>query len=109
MDTFICSKCGSHLYDEKLAETGVYVCIEPDSSNVMGKCCTVHCLCKTCNKIYPENNFGKHGDVYECKTCGSLNWPYTDRQREHENLMKKISSLNSGLNGFLSRNKDIFG
>jgi len=104
-----CPKCGANIFSKKYIEKGIYICEGKDETSVVGKCWTAQYLCKTCNKIYPESNFGKHGDVYECKTCGSVNWPYTDRQKENTESLNKIREMNSKLDSILKSNKNIFG
>lgn len=99
-----CPKCGSNIYDKQWAEKYIYICQGEDKTSIVGKCWTVQCLCKTCNKIYPEDNFGKHGDVYECKTCGNINWPYTDRKRSNQELLNQIQSMDSKLDRLLKSN-----
>lgn len=101
IENLTCPKCGSNIYNKEYAEKGIYICQGQDDTNVLGKCCTVQYLCKTCNKIYPEDHFGKHGDVYECKECGSVNWPCTDRKRETENTLNIIKGKSNAIDNIL--------
>lgn len=94
-----CSKCGGHLFDSDGIQDGIYVC--KTESQEKGKFCnnTMY-LCKKCNKVYPKSNYGKRGDVYECKECGAIQWAYTESERNYEAFMKQAASLNNLLNSF---------
>lgn len=93
-----CTICGGHTFNKKFAAEGMYMC----RSIVNGKLCDhVQYLCKTCNKIRDESRFGKHGDVWECKECGTVCWPCTDRMltiEEYKRLMSSVSSFMNSLN-----------
>ena len=39
-------------------------------------------FCKGCKKLYPYEGFGKHGDVYECKECGRVQWEFTELKKQ---------------------------
>lgn len=83
-----CPVCGSTEFTESALQRNVYECvniIKPDHQpNVV-----VGSLCKQCNKVYYFDGFGKHGDVYECKECGKINWDLTDFLRDRNEFLEK--------------------
>lgn len=85
----VCPKCNNSIFNRELKEKGVLQCDYTDKDN---KYCgeLVGAICKTCNAPLPFNRFGKHGDVYECKECGRVNWPLTDYLREQEEEIARI-------------------
>lgn len=88
-----CPVCGGNSFDEFPEPKTIFQC----SNMTTGKRCSgIVCKCNNCDRIYPSVNFGKHGDVYECKTCGKVQWEYTDYMK----TMDMISSWHSGLSGF---------
>ena len=38
--------------------------------------------CSRCEQMYRSNRLGLHGDVYECRICGKIQWGYTDYKRK---------------------------
>ena len=95
-ETFIpevtCPKCGGHTFRESGVEDGMYIC----TNRIDGKVCDhTQYLCRTCNKIKDESTFGKHGDVWECKTCNTVCWPCTDRMRAIEEAKQLLSMAKS--------------
>ena len=90
-----CPKCGGHTFREAGIKDKTYICC----SKIDGKICdNVQYYCKTCNEIKDESRFGKHGDVWECKDCGSVCWPCTDRMRAIEKYKSLMSSVSSFMN-----------
>ena len=76
-----CPVCGGHIFKKELAEKSNIYCCEAQKDEEH-KCWAKLIYCKKCGKYYPEEGFGKHGDVYECKECGSVHWGYTEWKRE---------------------------
>ena len=70
MKGLICPKCNSQKQDPKYEKDLFFVC--SDCGNVIGYDCL------GCEKFYDENRLGLHGDVYECKLCGRIQWGYTE-------------------------------
>lgn len=89
-----CPRCGGHEYTNGRANNEwnktTYWCKKGRGVN---PCMGYLCFCKKCEKIYPETKFGKHGDVYECKECGTVQWDYTDYKREEERFASVLSSI----------------
>ncbi len=93
-----CPKCGGEYFYPPSVERSMYICV----SEINGKMCDhTQCLCKQCGVIRDETEFGKHGDAWECKECGTVCWPYTDRMRGKEKLEKYIKKSDSVLNDVL--------
>lgn len=94
-----CPKCGSSKFSPELEQKGVYECINENADGTL--CFTIAgAKCKQCACIYPINGFGKHGDVYECKECGQVNWPLTDRIREKEEYERKWKEIQDRAEAF---------
>lgn len=68
-----CPKCGTDKHLPKYEIDGLYVC--STCGRVLGY------TCDRCEKLYTENRLGRHGDVYECKLCGRIQWGYTEWKR----------------------------
>lgn len=80
MKGVFCSRCHTDVHIAEYETDGFYVC---------ATCHTpIGYLCFGCDKVYLSNHLGLHGDVYECKHCGQIQWGYTQwkRDREGENL-----------------------
>ena len=78
----VCPICSNSEFNETWAEKNVFLC---DHKNEDGQVCMGSVIyCKYCDKQYPESNFGKHGDVYECKECGNVHWGFTDLMNYRE-------------------------
>lgn len=92
----ICPKCGNCTYEAQSALKGLYVCVTKTEKGIT--CDHMQCYCKNCKTIRDETEFGKHGDVWECKECGSVCWPITDRMRAKE----QAEALLKQTDGFLS-------
>ena len=87
-----CATCGGHLFEAGPATDGRYCC----ASVINGeKCKGDHYLCKKCNVVRDVSQFGKHGDVWECKECGSVCWAMTDAKRKLEAIYGRIASFDS--------------
>ena len=88
-----CPVCGGHVFDGEKAPQGLYICSKVNSTmELFGEtkniiCGHIQAYCKKCEKVYDEKDYGKHGDAWECKECGTVNWPYTDFMREKEKIM----------------------
>lgn len=77
-----CPVCGGHELNAEYVQKKLYICEAPGEM-CMG-CRHVMAFCKKCEKIYDESEFGLHGDVWECKECGTTNWVFTDYMRQLE-------------------------
>ena len=88
-----CPKCGFSEFNADAEKKGIYVCNH--TLEETGCYCEtiVAALCKQCCHIYPFDGFGKHGDVYECKECGKVNWPLTEYIREVEEIKAKWEDI----------------
>lgn len=91
-DGITCPVCGGTLFDEYPGPKTIFQCAKKEPS----RCSGVVCKCLGCDKMYPATNFGKHGDVYECKTCGRVQWDYTELRRD----LDWISSVHSKMSRF---------
>ena len=87
-----CPRCEGHTFNKSGIKDGMYICLNKIDGHT---CDHVQCICKTCNELKDESKFGKHGDVWECKDCGTVCWPYTDRMRAIEKYKSLMSSLSS--------------
>lgn len=76
MNGVCCPNCKTDSHDPKYEIDGLYVC--KTCGKVLGY------LCDGCDKVYLQPRLGKHGDVWECKLCGRIQWGYTEWKREHE-------------------------
>lgn len=56
--------------------------------------------CKKCEKWYPFTNFGFHADAYECKTCGTVQWEYTDVMKREDYEKQVLSSVKRNIKAF---------
>ena len=66
-------RCGSTTFEAEYEIDGFYVC---------SKCGTaVGYYCSGCDRTFTSNRLGLHGDVYECKICGRIQWGYTEWKR----------------------------
>lgn len=81
-----CPKCGGHSFGKANLEKGIYCCKKE-------KCYGIALFCEQCNKVYPESEFGKHGDVYECKKCGKVHWGYTDMRRARDEVYSMLFGI----------------
>ena len=96
VESVTCPKCGGHLFDEEFIDKKMYVC---DTENEDGFYCHhILAYCKHCDKLYDESDFGQHGDVWECKECGAVNWPLTEKKREQAAAKKALNSMISNFN-----------
>lgn len=68
-----CPDCGTDEYVPEFEIDGLYVCAK------CGK--KLGYYCSGCDRVYMENRLGKHGDVWECKLCGKIQWGYTEYMR----------------------------
>lgn len=73
MNGITCPDCNSETLDPKYAQDNFYVCAK------CGK--AIGYLCTGCDEVYFANRLGLHGDVYECKICGKIQWGYTEWKR----------------------------
>lgn len=75
MTGFAC-KCGSEEFLPEYKIDELYVC---------SKCGRVVAYyCTGCNRPFMSNRLGLHGDVYECKLCGHIQWGYTEYKRKNK-------------------------
>ena len=96
VESVTCSKCGGHTFIKGTTEDGIYSCTTP-------KCYGVKAFCKNCKKLYDEDMFGKHGDVWECKECGAVQWKYTDMMRDREALLALVAKFDSTVDSIYKR------
>ena len=101
MPDFQCPQCYSTKHKEKYLKDKAYVCdgiLEMDENQ---KCNNlIKAYCKQCDKYYDDDNFGKQGDVYVCKECGTIQWGVTEYYRDYEdtffiNFFKKFANTMS--------------
>lgn len=86
-----CPVCGGHQFDEEYVPKKLFIC----ATEVGPEMCCGHKIayCKKCEKLYDQDEFGKHGDVWECKECGTVCWPLTDVMRKHEAALAKLDEM----------------
>ena len=100
LENITCSVCGGHVFNAGAAEKGIYTCLTGKED---GSACNHTMIrCKQCDKIYDESNYGRHGDVFECKECGSVNWPYTDMIRNREEVFNILSGESAKLDAIMA-------
>lgn len=73
MSGLYCPECNGNEFDPLYAEDYFYVCKK--CGNIVGYYCT------GCGRMFTKNRLGLHGDVYECKLCGKIQWGYTEFKR----------------------------
>ena len=73
MNGLICPECNEDKHVPKYEMDGLFVC--QSCGKVLGY------LCRGCDTVYLQNRLGKHGDVWECKLCGQIQWGYTEYKR----------------------------
>lgn len=56
-------------------------------------CPGIACYCNKCKKHYPSTNFGFHSGAYECKTCGAVQWEYTDYVKVNEEFSQILNRV----------------
>lgn len=91
-----CPVCGGHLFDKEYIDKKLYICRQ--SVDMYFRCNHMLAFCKQCNKLQDEKEFGKHGDVWECKECGTICWPLTDEKRRREEILSKYESHSKKFN-----------
>ena len=89
-----CPVCGGKTFGEYPGPKTIFRCTNPRPNG--DPCPGVVCKCAGCNTVYTSENFGKHGDVYECKTCGRVQWDYTELKRTDD----MIASIHNRLSHF---------
>lgn len=99
VEGLVCPKCGQNNFDKEFIEKKMYVC---RTKNEQGFYCNhILAYCKTCNKIQDESEFGQHGDVWECKECGAICWPLTDKKRAEEKARNTLRKMNAELDDLI--------
>ena len=68
-----CPECKAEEFDPVYEIDNYFICAK------CGK--PVGYYCDMCEKFYDDNRLGKHGDVWECKLCGKIQWGYTEWKR----------------------------
>ena len=76
MPGLFCPDCKSDKHDPRYATDNFFVCVK------CGK--PLGYYCAGCDKVYETNHLGLHGNVYECKLCGKIQWGYTEYKRKLE-------------------------
>jgi len=94
-----CPVCGNDTFVEFPGPKTIYGCSRLDSDGY--RCRGIVCRCNKCEKVYPSTNFGKHIDVYECKTCGSVQWDYTDMKKTDDRISQAGNQLDALRNSIL--------
>ena len=98
VENVACPICGGHEFLTDQIKKGVYLCWgPPEKGSIMKHCSGMLFYCKKCDKYYPEDMFGKHNDVYECKECGTIHWGQTDRKRLMEEMRAQIAAATNDL------------
>lgn len=78
-----CEICGCDSFSEIPKPTTMWSC----NGTYRGERCKgLLCKCTKCNKYYMAEHFGHHGDVWECKTCGAVQWDFTDMMTKLEKI-----------------------
>lgn len=71
-----CKDCMSSELDPQYEIDRLYVC---------AKCKKIIAYsCSECGRVFYTNRLGLHGNVYECKICGHIQWGYTEWKRNQE-------------------------
>lgn len=73
MQGLICPDCKHDKHDPAYEKDNLYVC--SSCGKILGY------LCRGCDKLYLENRLGRITDYYVCKECGTIQWGYTEYQR----------------------------
>ena len=73
MSGLSCPDCGSSEFVGKYEDDNLFVC--KNCGKVIGY------YCNGCGRVFTGNRLGLHGDVYECKLCGTIQWGYTEYKR----------------------------
>ena len=76
MQGIICPNCNTDDHVREYEIDDLYVCVR--CGKVLGY------RCSGCEHTYLSNRLGLHGDVYECKICGKIQWGYTEWKRNQE-------------------------
>ena len=90
-DGVVCPICGGEIWGDHNGLKTTFRCLTPTANG--GPCRGLACKCLGCDKVYPSTNFGLHGDVYECKTCGRVQWDYTEQMRFRNAIFSRSSSF----------------
>lgn len=96
-----CPKCGKSNFDSEYIPQKLYLCRTETGNGYY--CNHILAYCKTCDKVQDESEFGQHGDVWECKECGAICWPLTEKKRATQKAQEKFKKMKSELDAF-SRN-----
>lgn len=73
-----CKQCGTDKLDPQYQIDDLFVC------SVCGK--VIGYRCSDCDRVFFNNRLGLHGNVYECKICGRIQWGYTEWKRNQTNV-----------------------
>ena len=99
IENLFCPVCGKSNFDVEYIDQKLYKCRTPEEGGHY--CNHILAYCKTCNKIQDESDFGQHGDVWECKECGSICWPLTERKRASQQAEASFRKMNSEFDSFM--------
>lgn len=95
-----CPLCGTQKYITARLNgrclTTIYRCYPRNGKICDGKIV----YCKTCDKWYSHTNFGFHADAYECKTCGTVQWDYTDMVKKENYERQVINGVKRNMKAF---------
>ena len=89
-----CPVCGNTSYTQSQKHTTMYRCATMSNNS---QCKYTVYKCKKCEKYYPKAFFGKHGDVWECKECGAVQWDVTDINK----MLEMLQGKNKAISAFL--------
>lgn len=87
-----CELCGCESFFELPKPRTIWGCNGIKNGQ---RCKGIICKCSKCNKIYMSDHFGQHGDVWECKTCNTVQWEYTDMMKLYAKMRAQASRAHS--------------
>lgn len=95
-----CPLCGTRKYLTAVLQ-GKYLKTVYRCYPVNGKICDGKIVyCRTCNQWYSYSNFGFHNDAYECKTCGTVQWDYTDLMKREDYERQVLTGVKRNMKAF---------
>lgn len=73
MKGLYCPDCNEDKHVSSYEKDGLFVCYT--CGKILGY------LCRGCDRVYLENRLAKRHNVYVCKTCGAIQWGYTENKK----------------------------